>query len=96
MIERLHENWTPEQIAGWLKRGAERALRYVSHETIYPWIYSTARRAGKLWKLLPRARARRGRRPARADKSLIKGRIPIPERPEEVNSHLEGGHWEGI
>lgn len=28
--ERLLEGWTPEQIAGWLKRGAERKLRAVS------------------------------------------------------------------
>ena len=29
VVERLHENWTPEQIAGWLKSGAEklRAIR---------------------------------------------------------------------
>jgi IS30 family transposase len=33
--ERLLEGWTPEQIAGWLKRGEERGLRPVSTETIY-------------------------------------------------------------
>ncbi len=32
--ERLLEGWTPEQIAGWLKRGEERGLRPVSTETI--------------------------------------------------------------
>src|SRR5690242_880270 len=32
--ERLLEGWTPEQIAGWLKRGEERGLRPVSLETI--------------------------------------------------------------
>src|SRR5215210_3918383 len=33
--ERLLEGWTPEQIAGWLKRGEERGLRAVSLETVY-------------------------------------------------------------
>ncbi len=42
MVERLHENWTPEQIAGWLKSGAER-LRVLSHEAIYAWIYGRER-----------------------------------------------------
>ena len=37
VVERLQENWTPEQIAGWLKSGAER-LRAISHETIYAWV----------------------------------------------------------
>ena len=95
VIERLHENWTPEQIAGWLRSRAEKALRYVSHETIYAWIHSRARRTDKLWKLLPRGRARRGRRRARAGKPLIKDRIPIAERPEKINRRIEGGHWEG-
>ena len=34
VVERLHENWTPEQIAGWLKSEAER-LRAISHETTF-------------------------------------------------------------
>lgn len=40
VTDRLAEGWTPEQIAGRLKRGVERGLRYVSTETIYAWIVS--------------------------------------------------------
>ena len=47
VVERLHENWTPEQIAGWLKSGAER-LRVLSHEAIYAWIYGRSQRQAKL------------------------------------------------
>src|ERR1044071_4504271 len=36
--ERLLEGWTPERIAGWLKRGEERQLRPVSTETIYAFV----------------------------------------------------------
>src|SRR3954462_3008713 len=32
---RLPEGWTPEQIAGWLKRGGERGLRPVSRDAVY-------------------------------------------------------------
>src|SRR6059036_40413 len=60
--ERLPEGWTPEQVAGWLKRGEERGLRPVSLETIYAFLHRPGQRSEKLWQLLPRGRARRGRR----------------------------------
>src|SRR3954447_21552713 len=60
--ERLLEGWTPEQIAGWLERGEERGLGRVSAETIYAFIHRPAQKGEKLWRLLPRGRARRGRR----------------------------------
>ena len=67
--ERLLEGWTPEQVAGWLKRGEERGLRPVSLETIYAFVHRAGQRAEKLWKLLPRGRARRGRLGSRAPRS---------------------------
>src|SRR5215207_11124300 len=63
--ERLLEGWTPEQIAGWLERGEERGLRPISLETIYAFVHRPGQKGEKLWKLLPRGRARRGRRRAR-------------------------------
>src|SRR5687767_15184064 len=53
--ERLLEGWTPEQIAGWLKRGEERGRRPVATETIYAFVHragqkverSEERRVGK-------------------------------------------------
>src|SRR3954447_13180524 len=93
--ERLLEGWTPEQIAGWLKRGEERGLPAVSTETIYASVHRAGQRAEKLWKLLPRGRARRGRRRARQPRSVIAGRRSIHDRPEEVQERKEAGHWEG-
>src|SRR3712207_2639547 len=69
--ERLLEGWTPEQIAGWLKRGDERGLRPVSLETIHAFIHRPGQKGEKLWKLLPRGRAQRGRRRARQPRSVI-------------------------
>jgi transposase, IS30 family len=93
--ERLLEGWTPEQIAGWLKRGEERKLRAVSCETIYAFIHRAGQRAEKLWRLLPRGRAKRGRRRARQPRTTIAGRRSIHERPEAVERRREAGHWEG-
>jgi transposase, IS30 family len=72
--ERLLEGWTPEQIAGWLKRGEERGLRTVSTETIYAFIHRVGQKAEKLWKLLPRGRAKRGRRRAPLHPRPARGR----------------------
>ena len=93
--ERLLEGWTPEQIAGWLKRGEERGLRPASLETIYAFIHRAGQKAEKLWKLLPRGRARRGRRRARRPRSVIAERASIHDRPEEVGGRRKAGHWEG-
>jgi IS30 family transposase len=93
--ERLSEGWTPEQIAGWLKRGEERGLRSVSCETVYAFIHRAGQKAEKLWRLLPRGRARRGRRRARQPRSTIAERRSIHDRPESVQGRREAGHWEG-
>src|SRR3982751_3122711 len=87
--ERLLEGWTPEQIAGWLKRGEERGLRAVATETIYAFIHRTGQKAEKLWKLPPRGRARRGRRRAPQPRSTIAGGRSIHDRPEAVQARTE-------
>ena len=46
--DRLLEGWTPEQIAGWLRRGEERGLRAVSTETIYAFVHRAGQRGEKL------------------------------------------------
>jgi transposase, IS30 family len=93
--QRLVEGWTPEQIAGWFKRGEERGLRPVCLETIYAFIYRAAQKAEKLWKLLPFGRCKRGRRKARAPRSTIPDRRSIHDRPSGVEAREEAGHWEG-
>ena len=93
--ERLLEGWTPEQIAGWLKRGEERGLRPVSTETIYAFIHRAGQKVEKLWKLLPRGRAKRARRRAREPRSAIAERRSIHDRPVEgtVKLPAAGLRW---
>ena len=93
--ERLLEGWTPEQIAGWLKRGEERELRPVSTETIYAFLHRPGQKGEKLWRLLPRGRAKRGRRRARQPRSAIAERRSIHDRPAAVQKRKDAGHWEG-
>src|SRR3569832_669531 len=93
--ERLLEGRTPEQIAGWLKRGEERGLRPVSCETVYAFLHRAGQMGEKRWKLLPRGRARRGRRRARQPRSSIAERRSIHDRPGSVGGRWEAGHREG-
>ena len=89
------EGWTPEQIAGWLKRGEERGLHTVATATIHAFVHRAGQKGEKLWKLLPRGRAKRGRRRAREPRSAIAERRSIHDRPEAVQERKEAGHGEG-
>ena len=93
--ERLLEGWTPEQIAGWLRRGEGRGLRPVCLETIYAFVHRAGQKGEKLWRLLPRGRAKRGRRRARQPRGTIAERRSIHDRPEAVQARKDAGHWEG-
>ena len=98
---KLQLNWSPEQIAGWLKNeypGEE--YNHVSHETIYRSLFVQAR--GVLKKeLIQYLRSKRTIRRSRQS-SLKKdglGQIgnmaSIRERPASVEDRAVPGHWEG-
>jgi IS30 family transposase len=98
---KLRRKWSPEQIAGWLKRAfPQEAQRQVSHETIYRSLYIQAR--GVLKKeLLEYLRARRTIRRSRHASlkgnglGRIKDAVSISERPASVEDRAVPGHWEG-
>ena len=101
VASKLKLNWSPEQIAGWLKRahpGEERDQ--VSHETIYRSLFVQARGVLKkeLMKHLRTGRPIRRSRHATA-KADRRGQIPdmvsIRERPASVEDRAVPGHWEG-
>ncbi len=99
--EKLQCQWSPEQIAGWLKRQYPDNERYhVSHETIYKTLFIQAR--GMLKKeLLAHLRTERTvRRPRQTTlKGKGLGQIPeavsISQRPACVEDRAVPGHWEG-
>ena len=97
----LRRNWSPQQIAGWLKsnRPEDEALR-VSHETIYRSLFVQTR--GVLKKeLLQHLRSKRTIRRSRHAsgkgdvRGQIKNMISISERPASVEDRAVPGHWEG-
>ena len=96
VLDRLKAGWSPQQIAGRLKREHGRCL--VSHETIYRFIAAQiARSKDYAWRnYLPRAKSRRGRRRRRGGSpaELIKGRISIAQRPAQAADRTVPGHWE--
>jgi len=98
---RLEHKWSPQQIAGWLKREhPDDEHARVSHETIYRSLFVQTR--GVLKKeLLAHLRATRAIRRSR-NASLkcdglgqIKDAISIRERPAAVEDRAIPGHWEG-
>jgi IS30 family transposase len=98
---KLRLQWSPEQIAGWLKRTYSNDGPFqVSHETIYRSLFIQARGALKkeLVQHLRRTRAMRRSR-HHTQKTENHGRITdtvsIRERPAAVEDRAVPGHWEG-
>ena len=86
----LRKGWSPEIIAGELKRKTGHVV--IGHEAIYRWIYSDAR---KLIPSLVRSHRKRQRRYSRPwPKRLIPQRVSIAKRPMEINLRQVPGHWE--
>jgi len=98
---KLQWEWSPEQIAGWLKRTYPGDENYqVSHETIYRSLFIQARGALKkeLLQHLRRTRAmRRSRHHTQktGDHGRIIDAVSISERPATVEDRAVPGHWEG-
>jgi IS30 family transposase len=98
---KLRLDWSPEQIAGWLKRmHPEDECNQVSHETIYRSLFVQTR--GVLKKeLLSHLRSKRSmRRSKPADpngdrRGHIKDIVSIRQRPAAVEDRAVPGHWEG-
>ncbi len=101
VADKLRLQWSPEQIAGWLKHihPCDQSW-HVSHEAIYRSLFIQARGALKK-ELLQHLRRTRGMRRSRhhTQKTDIHGKIvdavSISERPATVEDRAVPGHWEG-
>jgi Transposase and inactivated derivatives, IS30 family len=101
VADKLRLQWSPGQIAGWLKHAYPGDEDYqVSHETIYRSLFIQARGALKkeLMEHLRRTRVMRRSR-HHTQKTDNHGRITdavsISERPATVEDRAVPGHWEG-
>ncbi len=98
---KLRRKWSPQQIAGWLKREYPDDESYqVSHETIYRSLFIQARGALKK-ELQQYLRSKRTIRRSMHSTSKEHGQgcipdaISIRERPASVEDRAVPGHWEG-
>lgn len=94
VVECLEDDWSPEQVAGRLKKHPPKHLagKKISHETIYqfiydkePWLYHKLRRAHP---------DRQPRYQRKKRKASTPGKVSICFRGEHINNRSELGHFE--
>ena len=88
----LEQDWSPEQIAGRLKRDGIITLH---HETIYQHVLTDKRAGGTLYThLRHQNKTYRKRYGSARNRSGIPNRVDIDERPEVANQRERVGDWE--
>lgn len=88
----LCRQWSPEQVSGHLARTRQLTI---SHETIYRHVWRDKKMGGLLYTHLRGARkCRRKRYGAYDSRGKLAGKRPISERPAEVETRSQTGHWE--
>lgn len=101
VAKKLSLDWSPQQIAGWLKQAfPDEESMHISHETIYRSLFIQAR--GVLKKeLIGHLRSKRVMRRSKNASTdgqprgqIING-ISIRDRPPDVEDRAIPGHWEG-
>ena len=101
VASKLMLDWSPEQIAGWLRvQYPNNESMRVSHETIYRSLFIQARGALKkelMDYLRSKRRMRRSRHASEHGhrRGQIVDAISIRERPAEAEDRAIPGHWEG-
>jgi IS30 family transposase len=99
VLDKLFLKLSPEQISQTLKKEhADEPLKWISHESIYRYIYAFPR--GELRKLFTsflrtKRRLRKDRSSSHSRRGQIHDATPISERPKEVEDRKVAGHWEG-
>lgn len=101
VAEKLEIEWSPQQIAGWLKRTYSKdADMQVSHETIYLSLFVQSRGVLKqalIRHLRRRKTMRRSRYATTAGQTRgqIVDAVSVRERPASIEDRAIPGHWEG-
>ena len=90
--DKLQQDWSPEQISGWLKKQHQIAI---SHERIYQHVWTNKRQGGELHTHLRQSNKRRKKKYGGQDKrGQIRNRVSIDERPDCVTQKTRLGDWE--
>ena len=88
---KLRQDWSPEQVSGWLKREGRQNL---SHEWIYQHILADKLAGGDLYSHLRCHKKRRKRYGSYDRRGKLPNRVSIEERPELVEQRERLGDWE--
>ncbi len=89
--DKLRQDWSPEQIAGWLKRNKD---IQISPERIYQYVLADKQAGGDLHKHLRCQKKRRKRYGSYDRRGKLPDRVSIDERPEIVDTRERLGDWE--
>jgi transposase, IS30 family len=94
--EKIMEDFSPEQIAGKLKKHPPVDIsEMISHESIYDYIYNHSEKQKEFYQHLRTGRSKRQKQFSRKKhENTIKNRVSIHLRPAEVSEKKEYGHWE--
>lgn len=94
IIRLLKLGWSPDLIAGGLRRRCE---PHLNQESIYQFVYSREGRKQNLRRYLRRAHRIRRKKNGRAHRKDIRipNRVDIDKRPKIVEKRTQFGHWEG-
>ena len=99
VTQKLRQQWSPQQIAKWLRGRPENAEdMQVSHETIYRSLFVQAKATLKeelTQQLRSGKRTRRTHKRVDDKRGQIVGAASISERPPEAADRAVPGHWEG-
>lgn len=99
VTEKLREGWSPDQIAGRLKKDHPHDRYFwITAETIYRWIYEPeqVKRDDPWYEHLRRKQKKRKKYKGRSvHRSRIPDRVSIHVRPEAINTRTVFAHWEG-
>jgi IS30 family transposase len=100
VTDKLVADWSPQQIAQWLRREyLGDATMHISHESIYRDVYMPSRNVFDATMFHRLRNERSIRRPRGKKRSHGRGQIrnvvSIRERPAEADTRQVAGHWEG-
>jgi IS30 family transposase len=89
----LKKKWSPEQVSAVLK---QQGVFSISHETIYRHILKDKKAGGRLYTHMRiMSKKVRKRYNGKDSRGVLKGKRHISERPADVETRLQIGHWEG-
>lgn len=96
VIEHLRMGWSPDVIAGRLRREYEKDSYWrICKETIYAFVFSGKYKHDDLRMYLRRRQKRRVKQGRKVQRERIPERVSIHSRPKEVERRNVLGHWEG-